>query len=120
MDVTFRQGDVLMLRVDGDPDELGERVAEPRDDGRVVLAYGEVTGHAHAIMDEAATLWRLAGDDRLLLISGRAPVALQHEEHATIMVPPGAYVVRRQREFAPDDEEDTRASTFRLSVYVAD
>ena len=119
MDVMFRQGDVLVLRVKGDADELGERVAEPRDDGRVVLAYGEVTGHAHAIMDEAATLWRLAaGDDRLLLVAGDAPVALRHEEHATIMVPPGAYVVRRQREFAPDDDDEARA--FEQTRYVSD
>jgi hypothetical protein len=118
MDVMFRQGDVLVLRVKGDADELGERVAEPRDDGRVVLAYGEVTGHAHAIVDEAATLWRLSGDDRLLLVAGDAPVALQHEEHATILIPPGAYVVRRQREFAPDGEDD--APAFDRTRYVAD
>ena len=114
----FRQGDVLVLRVEGDADELGERVAEPRDDGRVVLAHGEVTGHAHAIMDETATLWRLAGDDRLLLVGGDTAVELRHEEHATIMVPPGAYVVRRQREFAPDDDDEPRA--FERSRYVAD
>jgi hypothetical protein len=118
MDVMFRQGDVLVLRVEGDAGELGERVAEPRDDGRVVLAYGEVTGHAHAIVDEAATLWRLAGDDRLLLVGGDTAVALRHEEHATIMVPPGAYVVRRQREFAPDGEDE--ASAFDRTRYVCD
>jgi hypothetical protein len=118
MDVMFRQGDVLVLRVKGNADELGERVAEPRDDGRVVLAYGEVTGHAHAIVDEAATLWRLPSDDRLLLVTGDAPVALRHEEHATVMVPPGTYVVRRQREFAPDGEDEARA--FEFSRYVAD
>jgi hypothetical protein len=118
MDVMFRQGDVLMLRVNGNADEFRERVAEPRADGQVVLAYGEVTGHAHAIADDAATLWRLPGDDRLLLIAGTRDVALRHEEHATVMVPPGAYVVRRQREFAPDGEDEARA--FDRSRYVAD
>ncbi len=41
-----RQGDVLVLEIDDIPKDA-RRV--PRDDGRVVLAYGEVTGHAHAI-----------------------------------------------------------------------
>ena len=44
----YRQGDVLILRVNSVPDGLK---VEPRDNGRVILAYGEVTGHAHAIAD---------------------------------------------------------------------
>ena len=41
-----RQGDVLALGVEAIPED-----AKPvtRDRGRVILAYGEVTGHAHAI-----------------------------------------------------------------------
>ena len=42
----FRQGDVLIIPVAKLPDCL-----EPmkRERGRVILAHGEVTGHAHAI-----------------------------------------------------------------------
>ena len=45
------QGDVLIRQVANVPQE-----AKPvgRDDERVVLAYGEVTGHAHAIKTRAA------------------------------------------------------------------
>jgi hypothetical protein len=57
----FRQGDVLLLAID--PDGLPEKVRTvPRQGGRVVLAEGEVTGHAHAIHSPAATLVR-AGTD---------------------------------------------------------
>jgi hypothetical protein len=111
----YRQGDVLVMRVDDGREDLLERTEEPRDEGRIVLAYGEVTGHAHAIDDAAATLWRIAGDDRLLIVGDGPGVALRHEEHATITIPPGTYVVRRQREYVPESEDATARS-----VYVAD
>jgi len=50
-----RQGDVLLVPVAQIPD--GARRVK-RERGRVVLAWGEVTGHAHAIASSAATLLR--------------------------------------------------------------
>jgi hypothetical protein len=41
-----RQGDVLLIPVDEIPAGLK---TVPRDNGRVILAYGEATGHAHAV-----------------------------------------------------------------------
>jgi hypothetical protein len=32
-----------------------------------------------------------------------APVTLEHQEHDPIVIPPGAYRVIRQREYAPED-----------------
>ena len=78
-----RQGDVLLVPVDEVP-EGARPLARTR--GRVVLAEGEVTGHAHAIRSAAATL-----------------VTLDHEEHAAIEVAPGAYRVVIQREFVPPE-----------------
>ena len=49
---TYRQGDVLLRRVSQLPDGA---VKSPKTD-RIVLAYGEVTGHAHAIATEEADL----------------------------------------------------------------
>jgi hypothetical protein len=72
-----------------------------------VLAYGEVTGHAHAIRDKRAALFR---DPKLAAIfmhvSGDGPVALDHQEHDTIHIPPGDYQVIRQREYTPDAIRD--------------
>ena len=92
-----RQGDVLVLGVDAIPDD-----AKPvsRDRGRVVLAYGEVTGHAHAIAARDATLLELDGE-RYLRVT--APVTLDHEEHATIELPPGSFRVVIQREYVPSE-----------------
>ena len=107
----YRQGDVIIIPVT--KAKPGRPVK--RDRGRIVLAYGEVTGHAHAIAHRSAELFELAedrtkdGDDvwaraaRILRISAKAGVELRHEEHATIRLPPGDYEVRRQREYAPDE-----------------
>ena len=46
--VLYRQGDVLLRAIDAIPDSATFTVE--RDAGRIVLAYGEVTGHAHAIV----------------------------------------------------------------------
>lgn len=95
-----RQGDVLLEMIDAG--ELGKEL--PRDAGRIVLAYGEVTGHAHAIHETDATLFagKAANDDRILRVV--APVSLRHEEHSKIELPPGLYRVRRQREWTDENE----------------
>jgi hypothetical protein len=49
---TIRQGDVLLTPVASLPAGCQ---AVPLDKGRIVLAYGEVTGHAHAIADHGQT-----------------------------------------------------------------
>ena len=99
----FRQGDVLLLA--DDPDSLPEKVRPvPRQGGRVVLAEGEVTGHAHAISSPAATLLRVGTDaDAPRFLRTGAPVDLVHEEHATIALPEGLYTVVIQREYVPPE-----------------
>jgi hypothetical protein len=97
----YRQGDVLIVPVTSIPDE---RVDVERENGRIVLAHGEVTGHAHIIKATSAALFR---DPKLtavfMTVSGNVPVALEHEEHETIMIPPGDYQIIRQREYSPQE-----------------
>ena len=95
----FRQGDVLLLAVD--PDSLPAYARPvPRRGGRVVLAEGEVTGHAHAIHSPAATLMRLgSGADAPRFLRTNARVDVVHEEHGTIALPEGLYSVVIQREY---------------------
>jgi hypothetical protein len=123
----YRQGDVLIVPVESIPEEL-----DPidREDGRVVLAHGEVTGHAHAIEAEGAALFR---DPRLmamfLTVTGD-PVALEHDEHDSIAIPPGRYQIVRQREYAPEmiprtyseeiQTEYSEAAKSRTTRHVAD
>jgi len=94
----YRQGDVLLVRVDSLPSNLEEI---PRDRGRVVLAYGEVTNHAHAIKKPSVRFLRdQESADRFLDVP--EPAKLEHEEHATVDVPPGKYRVVQQVEYRPD------------------
>ena len=92
----YRQGDVLIVRTDEKPD--GEKVK--RDKGRVVLAYGEVTGHAHAIKNKGAVLWKTPSGMEILAVDSESE--LVHEEHDTIKIPPGCYEIRHQREYKPE------------------
>jgi hypothetical protein len=97
----FRQGDVLIARVEEVPEDL-EKV--PCDRGRLVLAYGEVTGHAHVVAGEAELFTPADVEDlerRFLRVEQEATVV--HEEHDTIVLPPGDYEVLRQREYAPEE-----------------
>lgn len=97
-----RQGDVLIVAIKELP--RGAQ-ALPHEGGRVVLAHGEVTGHAHSVAGAVARLFAVSGvEDRFLEVSAR--VAVLHEEHAPIMLSPGTYRVIRQREY--DDAEEVR------------
>src|SRR5262245_25449921 len=94
----IRQGDLLLVPVDEVPAD-----ARRLSSGRLVLAEGEATGHAHVIDDERASLH--TGWDsvvmRHLRVEGDEPVLLVHEEHDSLRVPPGVYRVVQQREYQP-------------------
>lgn len=93
----FRQGDVLVERVESIPE--GTEPVE-RENGRIVLAHGEATGHAHAIaLPEAAFLAK--GAERFLRVPKKA--YLDHEEHSRIELPRGLYRVTRQVEYSPEE-----------------
>jgi hypothetical protein len=102
-----RQGDVFIEAAATLPEGAIEVARDRR--GRVILALGEHTGHAHAIAARAATLYEVPGEpDRWLVIrpsgttleTGHGAV-LRHEEHAAIVLEPGVYRVRQQREYSP-------------------
>ena len=97
-----RQGDILLMPVGQIPAKAEAIECEGE---RVILAEGESTGHAHAIVldrESDVTLYTVADEvDRWLRVQSR-PVALRHEEHSTVILPPGDYVVRRQREYSPE------------------
>jgi hypothetical protein len=93
----YRQGDILLVPIDKVPAGLTEI---PREDGKIVLAEGEATGHMHEI--EAPEARFLTADVRELdkrFLEIEAEVELIHPEHDTVKLEPGAYEVRRQREY---------------------
>jgi hypothetical protein len=103
---TYRQGDVLLRRVEAAPS--GSAVA--RENGRLILALGEATGHAHAITDESATLIRSSDGSTFLRLD--APAVVSHEEHAPLALPAGDYEVVLQREHFYGPERRDAANTW--------
>lgn len=94
-----RQGDVIIQRIQRIP---GAVSPVERDHGKVILAYGEVTGHAHAILDQDVDLLSTADAAERFLRVGSQGATVVHEEHAPIALAPGSYRVRIQREYSPD------------------
>lgn len=80
----IRQGDVLLIEVEAIP----EGAVETTPDGDVILAYGEVTGHAHRIVQTKAApkvrTWEAAGERFIQLVESYA--LLSHEEHVTALI----------------------------------
>jgi hypothetical protein len=94
----YRQGDVLLCAVEAIP--LGAKPV-PKEGDRVVVALGELTGHAHAFAAAGVRMLREKGSGRSFLLIGEGGARLCHEEHDPILVPQGHYELLRQREYAP-------------------
>ena len=92
----IRQGDVLINAITALPQNLK---CYPRINGRLILAEGEVTGHAHAIVEECESYIDIDGN---IYLSVEEDVEIQHEEHGTLVLTPGLYIVPKQREFSDD------------------
>ena len=103
----FRQGDVLLCTVEEIPVTA---LPVSRGGDRVIVALGELTGHAHAFAAHEARLFREEPSGRTFVAIAEGGAALLHEEHDSIHVPQGHYELRRQREYTP----------LRRSDYVAD
>jgi hypothetical protein len=92
---SYRQGDVLLVQVDKLPNDCEE---VKRDNGRVVLAYGEVTGHAHALHGSGVYLYAQPKSKARHLRIVETDY-LRHEEHTHQAIPPGIYRVIVQSEY---------------------
>jgi hypothetical protein len=90
----IRQGDVILLPIPADY-IAGERVPH------LTLAEGERTGHAHRIIDGQAELRERDGILYLTVSSDAA--TLSHEEHRSIPIPQGTWIIRLQRQYEPGD-----------------
>ena len=98
----YRQGDVLLVPVSEIPKTATRAKAKHR---RLILAEGENTGHSHSIIDsDAVDLLEIPSQQEMFLLVKEGDALLEHQEHATITVPPGAYRVIRQREYDPAGE----------------
>lgn len=89
----IRQGDVLLFPVQ--TAVVGEALPH------LTLAEGEVTGHKHRISEGQA---ELREDEGTLYLTVRSDSAtLSHEEHRSLQIPQGTWMIRIQRQYEPGD-----------------
>lgn len=88
----FRQGDVLVVLTAVAALPKGAKEIKPDASRGIVLALGEVTGHAHAIAvskTKAPVKYFDANAERYLQVLEK--VTLEHEEHGAILLEKGIY-----------------------------
>lgn len=100
---SVRQVDVCLIRIEKLPAGC---IEAPPDGDRVVLAYGERTGHSHAVYGVTAEqpnvrLWS-AGAERFLQVLTHCEVL--HEEHGAAPLEPGIYQLPGQYEHTEENE----------------
>lgn len=125
--VIIRQGDVLLLQVKNLPE--GCTHIEPENGRRFILAFGEKTGHCHAIYEftsdekaeqalamsaevgaaalerartrRTAQMWSSPDGEWYLEIHQES--TMRHEEHSAPQIPKGIYHCPVQVEAGPDN-----------------
>lgn len=109
--VTFKncaaQGDLLLRRIDKLPAEAKPLKAEA---GVFVVAHSE-TGHNHVIDASPNVQWYGTNDPMVTYLevveaTDATETLLRHlrgfDTHKTIVIPPGVFELRRQREYTPE------------------
>jgi len=101
------QGDFVIFRINEIPKDT---VALAPENGVYTVAHSE-TGHNHVMTQEHVKAYKetkITNDNDLfrLFFAVEAPTEIQHlrsfDTHETLLVPPGNYEVRRQREYVAE------------------
>jgi len=118
----FRQGDVAIFpyelarqlfpfideKATVGPDAMLPKPAPTDKDGNVILAYGETSGHMHAVMEaEPGTITKAINWGQILEFEVSQETTIEHigykgpRDHNPISLPPGRWVSVGQREYSP-------------------
>lgn len=99
-----RQGDIFFEKVSQKP--TSKNLKKKQDS---VIAYGEVTGHAHRISSPSLADREQVVDENgdIYVYSATAPIEIEHEEHGAISLEAGSWwCVTRQREYDPQEAHE--------------
>ncbi len=100
MKIIYRHGDVLLEKVDH-----YRQTSKTKEETSGIIAKGELSGHAHRIVGGTVLVdtpeWR--GSVPTMYVKSDGKTQLVHEEHKTLTLEEGVYVVRRQTEWTPND-----------------
>src|SRR3990167_524786 len=89
----IRHGDVLLI-----PAQLPVSAKKVKSVTSFVLAEGETTGHRHVLTAEPTQLIDIYEDGGKTYIVPHGMGTLTHQEHGTLTVLPGTYVLGAERE----------------------
>lgn len=92
----IRHGDVLLTKVEELPQ--GQVI---KHSGQHVLAWGEVTGHAHRLTVKDRKDLKVVVKDGITYMSLTVSAPLTHEEHKRLEVPSGVWKMTFEREYDP-------------------
>jgi len=95
-----RQGDIFFQEVSA-PKKTGKSLSTP------IIAYGEVTGHCHQIMDPSLEEMESVVDENgdIFVRNSNGPITIGHDEHGQVTLPKDTWVcITRQREYDPIEE----------------
>lgn len=99
----IHQGDVLFLKVAELPAQIEtlQKIEVDPINGEVVLQHGEALGHFHKIVNTSGMQAYLIGEqnsvkEMALLVD--QPTTVVHEEHSPVVLEPGFWISRTQRE----------------------
>ena len=101
MENIFRHGDLLIKRI-------GELPANLTKLKTTVLAEGETTGHKHKLVGQQVQVFK--DSNQQMYVELKEPAQLVHEEHKTIDLDAGNYVIIHEREFEPFEQEIRRVA----------
>jgi len=94
----IRQGDVVLISTELPED--AKPVTADASIGNITVAPGSIivhgeTGHAHVLQGVGTYV----GSGRVYVVV-REPAVLRHEEHPSVEVPPGIYIVSHVQDYA--------------------
>lgn len=91
----YRHGDVDIIPTD-------KKVSGNKSKS-VILAYGEVTGHKHVLsaLDKKTFIQQVLGEAEHLIKISNGRAQLTHQEHSPLILSPGTYEVKIEREYDP-------------------
>lgn len=97
-----RQGDIFFEVVSN-----FKKTASMKQKTDNVLAYGEVTGHSHKVIEPSISECESYVDEKgdIYIMSRTTPIIVGHDEHNQITMPANTWIcVTRQREYDPINE----------------
>lgn len=105
---SIRQGDILITRISAEEwDKIsGDATLAPSKarKGKLVLAEGEATGHNHTVEGSGVSLSERPqdkGEKKYISVKARTKASVIHDEHGSMELPPGHFIMERQREHVP-------------------